>query len=141
MLTNIFFVAMEFFTAFYSSIPEHIHHFQYLYVGLEGHTELVPWMWTSAVLGVASLVVLLQPRLRDRMSWLAAACVGVVVAMWIEKGLGLVVTGFVPNPLGHITPYTPTFPEVSITLGIYGIGALMITMLYKIALSVRGEVA
>jgi len=140
MLTNIFFVAMELFTALYSNIPEHMHHFEYLYVGLEGHAELVPWMWTSAVLGLAALSVLLRSSLRERMGWLAAACVAVVVSMWIEKGLGMVVTGFVPSPLGHVTAYIPTAPELGISFGIFGIGALMVTMLYKVALSVRGEV-
>jgi Ni/Fe-hydrogenase subunit HybB-like protein len=140
MLTNIFFVAMELFTAFYSNIPEHMHHFQYLYVGLEGHAELVPWMWTSAVLALASLSVLLRSSLRERMGWLAAACVAVVISMWIEKGLGMIVTGFVPSPLGHVTAYIPTAPELGISFGIFGIGALMVTMLYKVALSVRGEV-
>jgi molybdopterin-containing oxidoreductase family membrane subunit len=140
MLTNIFFVAMELFTALYSNIPEHMHHFEYLYVGLEGHAELVPWMWSSATLTLASLFVLLRSSLRERMGWLAAACVAVVVSMWIEKGLGMVVTGFVPSPLGHVTAYIPTAPELGISFGIFGIGALMVTMLYKVALSVRGEV-
>ena len=140
MLTNIFFVAMELFTALYSNIPEHMHHFEYLYVGLEGHAELVPWMWSSATLALASLFVLLRSSLRERMGWLAAACVAVVVSMWIEKGLGMVVTGFVPSPLGHVTAYIPTAPELGISFGIFGIGALMVTMLYKVALSVRGEV-
>ncbi len=140
MLTNIFFVAMELFTALYSNIPEHMHHFEYLYVGLDGHAELVPWMWSSATLALASLFVLLRSSLRERMGWLAAACVAVVVSMWIEKGLGMVVTGFVPSPLGHVTAYIPTAPELGISFGIFGIGALMVTMLYKIALSVRGEV-
>jgi hypothetical protein len=35
----------------------------------------------------------------------------------------------------------PTAPEVLIALGVYGIGALVVTLLYKTALSVRGEVA
>ena len=64
-----------------------------------------------------------------------------MISVWIEKGLGMIVTGFEPSPLGHVTRYVPTAPEVLIALGIYGLGALMITMLYKTALSVRGEVA
>jgi molybdopterin-containing oxidoreductase family membrane subunit len=65
--------------------------------------------------------------------------VAVVVSIWIEKGLGMVVTGFVPSPLGHVTAYVPTLAEISIGLGIYGFGALLVTIFYKIALSVRGE--
>ena len=62
------------------------------------------------------------------------------VGIWIEKGLGMVVTGFVPNPLGVVTEYWPTFPELMISLGVYGIGVMTITLLYKISLSVRGQV-
>ena len=52
----------------------------------------------------------------------------------------MIVTGFVPSPLGHVTSYSPTLPEVFITLGIYGVGALLITVFYKVTLSLRGEV-
>jgi molybdopterin-containing oxidoreductase family membrane subunit len=139
VLANIFFVLMEFFTAFYSAIPEHIDHFTYLYFGLDGHRELVPWMWLSAILGIAAAVTLVSPRLRNAQGPLTFACLAIVVSIWLEKGLGMIVTGFVPTPLHEVTGYTPTLPEVLITLGIYGIGALMITVLYKVALSVRGE--
>jgi molybdopterin-containing oxidoreductase family membrane subunit len=141
MLVNVFFVLMELFTAIYSDIPEHLAHFQYLFLGLDGHGELVPWMWAGQILSLGALLVLLQPSVRSRHGWLTAACVAVVVSVWIEKGLGMIVTGFVPSPLGHVTRYVPTAPEVLIALGVYGIGALIITVLYKTALSVRGEVA
>jgi molybdopterin-containing oxidoreductase family membrane subunit len=140
VLVNIFFVLMEFFTAFYSAIPEHIEHFAYLYVGLEGHRELVPWMWLSAALIVVAAVMLLSQRLRNSPGALAAACVAIVASIWIEKGLGMIVTGFVPSPLGEVSGYAPTLPEFLITLGIYGLGALLVTVLYKVALSVRGQV-
>ncbi len=141
VLVNIFFVLMEFFTAFYSAIPHHIEHFAYLYVGLEGHRELVPWMWLAAVLIVVAAVMLLNQRLRNSPGALAVACVAIVASIWIEKGLGMVVTGFVPSPLGEVSGYAPTLPEFLITLGIYGLGALLVTVLYKVALSVRGQVS
>jgi molybdopterin-containing oxidoreductase family membrane subunit len=140
VLVNIFFVLMEFFTAFYSAIPEHIEHFAYLYVGLEGHRELVPWMWLSAALVVVAAVMLLSQRLRNSPGALATACVAIVASIWIEKGLGMIVTGFVPSPLGEVTGYAPTLPEILITVGIYGFGALLVTVFYKVALSVRGQV-
>lgn len=65
------------------------------------------------------------------------SCISVFVSLWIEKGLGLVVTGFVPSPLGTITDYTPTGPEVAITVGIWALGLLLVTMFYKIYVSVR----
>jgi Ni/Fe-hydrogenase subunit HybB-like protein len=141
LLANLFFVAMEFFTAFYSNIPEHMAHFRYLFFGLEGHAELVPWMWSAEILAFGSLAVLLRPSLRDRTPWLAAVSVAVVVSVWIEKGLGMVVTGFIPSPLGHVTDYVPTIPELGISLSIYAFGALLVTIFYKITLSVRGQVA
>jgi molybdopterin-containing oxidoreductase family membrane subunit len=140
MAVNIFFILMEFFTAFYSSIPEHAHHFQYLFFGLEGHTTLVPWMWTSAILGVLSLILLFIPKIRKNENYLFVICIAIFVSIWIDKGLGMVVTGFIPTPLGDVVDYWPTIPEALISLGIWAIGFFLITVFYKIALSVRKEV-
>jgi molybdopterin-containing oxidoreductase family membrane subunit len=140
MAANIFFILMEFFTAFYSSIPEHIHHFQYLFFGLEGHTTLVPWMWTSAILGVTSLVLLFIPKIRKNENYLFIICIAIFISIWIDKGLGMVVTGFIPTPLGDVVDYWPTIPEAIISLSIWAIGFFLITVFYKIALSVRKEV-
>ncbi len=137
MLINVFFVAMEMFTAFYSGSPHHTIPFRYLYVGLGEHTALVPWMWTSAVLGLGALFLLLNPSTRKDEKSLPWACAMVFVAIWIDKGMGMVVTGFIPNPVGHITEYFPTIPELAISLGIYAFGFLMITVFYKIYLGVR----
>jgi Ni/Fe-hydrogenase subunit HybB-like protein len=139
LATSIFFVLVELFTAFYSQIPEHTRHFQYLFAGLEGHHNLVPWMWTSAVLAFAALGMLIIPRIRGQEGWLTTACIFVFVSLWIEKGLGLVVTGFIPSPLEAITEYTPTGIEIAITLGVWAIGFLILTLLYKIFVSVRSD--
>jgi Ni/Fe-hydrogenase subunit HybB-like protein len=140
MVTNVFFVLLEIFTAIYSDIPEHVEHFQYMYFGLHGHNGLVPWMWTSNVLAVVALLLMLIPGSRKNPPTLVMGCIAVIVSLWIDKGLGLVVTGFVPPPVGEITEYLPTYPEVFITLGIYAIGMLVLTVLYKVAISVREEV-
>lgn len=139
MLISIFFVLMELFTAFYSQIPEHMSHFQYLFVGLHGHTKLVPWMWSFVILAVGATFLLINPSTRKNEKTLALACVAVFISLWIEKGLGLVVTGFIPSPLEEITEYTPTAPEVLITLGIWAIGFSILTVLYKIAVSIKEE--
>jgi len=141
MAINVFFILMELFTAFYSGIPEHVEHFRYLFEGLDGHHRLVPWMWASVALAVVALALLVRPATRRRPAALAVACAAVFASIWIDKGLGMVVTGFVPNPLGEITEYWPTVPEAVISLGIYGIGALMVTGFYRIALAERGEVS
>jgi len=140
LAASIFFVLMELFTAFYSQIPEHTEHFQYLFAGLEGHHNLVPWMWTSAVLAFAALTMLIIPPIRRNDGWLAVACVAVFVSLWIEKGLGLVVTGFIPSPLSTITEYIPTGTEIAITLGVWATGLLILTLLYKIFISVRSDI-
>ena len=141
MTINVFFVLLELFTVFYSQIPEHMEPFEYLFVGLDGHWALVPWMWVSVLLSVASLVLLLVPSLRRNPRALPLACVSVFLSLWIDKGLGLIVGGFVPTPLGAVTEYSPTLPEMTIALGIWAIGCLMITVFYKIALSVRSDLA
>jgi molybdopterin-containing oxidoreductase family membrane subunit len=139
MCVNVFFILMEFFTAFYSGIPDHVSHLQYLYVGLDGQTKLVPWMWTSAILAITSLVFLITPKLRNNQKLLFATCIIVFLSIWIDKGLGLVITGFIPTPFGKVVQYWPTIPESLISLGIWAVGIFLITIFYKIALSVRRE--
>ena len=137
MSVSIFFVLMELFTVFYSGIPEHAESLRYMFAGLEGHTALVPWMWTSMLLGAVSLVLLLVPRYRANQRLLALACGMVFFSLWIDKGIGLIVAAFVPSPLGAVTEYGPTLMEAVIALGIWAVGALILTVLYRIALSVR----
>lgn len=139
MAVNVFFVLMELFTALYSDIPEHVLHFQYLFFGLEGKARLVPWMWTSVSLALLALTLLLIPRARKDVKTLTVACVAVFLSIWIDKGLGMVVTGFVPNPLGQVTEYWPTMPELLISVGVWALGFLMVTGFYRITLSVRHE--
>jgi Ni/Fe-hydrogenase subunit HybB-like protein len=139
MSVNVFFVGLELFTALYSDIPEHVEHFTYLYLGLHGHAVLAPWMWASLALAGLSLVLLLVPRLRRNETLLAVAAVAVVGSLWIDKGLGMVVTGFVPSPLEHVTEYWPTLREGLIVLGVYALGALVLTVLYKVAIATREE--
>src|SRR4030042_445650 len=73
LATSIFFVLVELFTVFYSQIPGHMHHLTYLFVGLDGHTTIARWMGVSAFTAVASLVLLIIPRMRSNESLLAVA--------------------------------------------------------------------
>ena len=137
LLISVFFVAVEFFTALYSGSPHHAHYFEYMYLGAHGHSALVPWMWASAVLMIIAVVLMLFPKVKQNEGLLAILCVAIIVAIWIEKGMGLIVTGFIPSPTGHYTEYTPTGTEVLVTLGVYGIGFFILTLFYKIVVSVR----
>lgn len=137
IIINVFFLSLEVFTVFYSQIPEHKQHFIYLFQGLDGKNALVPWMWSSLIMAFIAIALLIVPATRKNEAILLVACVFVVLSTWIDKGLGLISGGFVPSPLEHITEYMPTIPELFISFMIYAIGLLVLTMLYKITLSVK----
>jgi len=138
-LINVFFVLLEFFTAYYSNIPGHMHTLDYLFFGLHGHGQLVPWMRVSTIFGIIAIVMFLVPATRKREDTLAIACILLFLSLWIDKGIGLVIGGFVPSPLEEITAYHPSFQEIMITLGVWATGFFILTVLYKIALAVKEE--
>ncbi|HHY25152.1 MAG TPA: polysulfide reductase NrfD [Desulfitobacterium dehalogenans] len=140
MIANVFFYILEFFTAFYSNIPGHMHPLQYLFAGLDGYGQLVPFMWVAVVLAFVGIFLLVVPKFRRNEKILPFALLSVFIAAWIDKGLGLVLGGFVPTPLEHVVEYTPTATELAITFMIYAIGALLITILYKVVIGVREEI-
>lgn len=139
MLANIFFLLLEIFTALYSGIHHHALHFQFLYFGLDGDYSLVPFMWASAVMALVSVIMLLIPKYRRSETALIVACVFLFLSIWLDKGLGMIVAGLTPNPLGYVTSYWPSVKELLISLGIYALGVLIIVVLYKVALSVRRQ--
>jgi len=139
MIINVFFLGMEFFTGFYSNIPGHMHGLEYLFAGLHGHAQLVPWMWTAAVFAAIGILFLITPPLRRNHGWLAVGCASIFLGTWIDKGIGLVIGGFVPSPLDVVTEYNATFPEIAIAVAIWGIGAFILTVLYKVTIAVKTE--
>jgi molybdopterin-containing oxidoreductase family membrane subunit len=139
IIINVFFFLCEVFVVFYSQIPEHMDHFKYLFFGLDGHGVLVPWMWSSIALMVLAIILLVPSATRKNETILAVACVFVFIGTWIDKGLGMISGGFVPNPLHHVIEYVPTVPEIIITIGVYATGFLILTALFKIAVSVKEE--
>jgi len=140
MIFNVFFFLLELFTAFYSNIPGHMHPIEFLFKGLHGHGNLVPWMWVATVFAILSLVLLIVPSTRRNEGTLTVACIILIIATWIDKGLGLIVGGFTPNPFETVTDYWPTTPEMLITIGVWATGFFVLTILYKIAVSVKEEV-
>jgi Ni/Fe-hydrogenase subunit HybB-like protein len=85
--------------------------------------------------------MLVNPVTRRNENILAVACIAVFIGTWIDKGLGLISGGFVPSPLHHVNEYVPTLPELFISIGVYATGFLILTVLFKIAVSVKEEVA
>lgn len=137
VIITLFFLLLEIFTVFYSQEPDAMAHFQYLLFGLDNHYGLVPWIWTSITLACAAIILLVIPSMRKNQLILALACAAVFISIWIDKGLGLIVPGFIPSPLGDITEYTPTLLETLITIGVWSMGGLILTLLLKVVLGVR----
>lgn len=137
---HIFFFLVEIFTVFYSGLPEHVHHFQYLF-GKEGQPLLTISARLSVILSWIAFILLINPRTRNTEGTLIYALLAVIIAVWIEKGLSFVVPGFIPSPLGEIALYSPTVSEILITKGVWSFGFLIITVLFKIATSVKEELS
>ncbi|MEA2060443.1 MAG: NrfD/PsrC family molybdoenzyme membrane anchor subunit [Thermodesulfobacteriota bacterium] len=140
LIANVFFFACEIFVTYYSNIPGHKTHIDYLFFGIHGHNALVPWMWTSITLMITGIVLLVIPALRSNVTLLPFTCIMVVIGTWIDKSLGMISGGFVPSPLHHFTEYMPTFKEVVVSLGVFATGFFILTVLFKIASRVKEEV-
>jgi Ni/Fe-hydrogenase subunit HybB-like protein len=86
------------------------------------------------------IILTVNPATRKNETSLASACAVIIMGTWIDKGLGMISGGFVPNPLHEVNEYAPSMPEIGITLGVYAIGALVLTVLYKMVVGVKEEV-
>ena len=128
LLINIFLAGSELFAEFYSD-SAHAVHLSHLF-GLHGVSLLAPWIWTSLVLNIAAAGILLSPA-RHNPRALIAACIMVIIGIWIEKGLGFVVPGFIPSTLGDFVQYVPSFNEILICIGIWAFGLLVYTIFVK----------
>ncbi len=139
MIANLFFYGLEFFTAYYSNIPGHMHTLDYLFFGHGEANAMVPYMWLSVFLGFLGIGMMVLPGWRQNDLMLIIATASIFISTWIDKGMGLVIGGYIPNPLEHYTEYTITFTEYGVAIGIWSIGLLIITVLFKIAITVKKE--
>ncbi len=135
MAINLFLLGAEVFKEFYSGSNDTLS-IQYLYFGLHGKASLVPWMWAASIMNITAFFLFLFPRTRENFTTLNMGCVLIFLGVYIEKGMGLVVPGFVPDALGEIYEYSPTSSEIIITMGIWAAGALIYTLLLKFAIPV-----
>ena len=140
-LINLFLLVAEVFTEFYAD-SAHVASARYLFFGLHGYNALVPWIWSSIAMNVLALLALVSRKFENRGMILRNIPLAMLIAaIWIEKGMGLVFPGFIPTPLGEIVEYLPTLNEVLVSLGIWGIGLFIMTVLIKHAVDVEtGEV-
>jgi Ni/Fe-hydrogenase subunit HybB-like protein len=135
---NLFFVVAELFTDFYNE-GAHAASIRYLFLGLHGFASLAPWIWIALLFNVIAVIILTIHPLRRNMVTLNFACALSFVGIWIEKGMGLVVPGFIPTPLGEIFEYSPTSVELGVSLGIWALGLLIFTLLAKFVIAVEQE--
>jgi molybdopterin-containing oxidoreductase family membrane subunit len=134
MIINVFLLACEVFTEFYAG-GLHVASSKYLFLGLHGYHALVPWIWTAITFNLTAMVLLLLPVSRS-LKWLNLTCVLSIVGIWIEKGMGLVVPGFIPTPLGEMAEYRPSLNETLVCLGIWAFGLLCYTVFLRMAVPI-----
>jgi Ni/Fe-hydrogenase subunit HybB-like protein len=136
MFINLFLLAAELFKEYYSHTT-HIASFEYLFEGLHGHDLLVPWIWSAMGMNVTAFFIFLIPSTRKRLSTLNLGCALIIIGVWIEKGPGFVIPGFVPDPLGEIFNYIPNLLELMVSFGIWATGLLIFTLLMKVAIPIE----
>ena len=136
MALNLFFLGAEVFKEVYSATA-HIQPFNYLWFGLNGHDQLVPWIWTALFANTFAFIILLMPALRKNFLTLNIACVLIFIGVYIEKGIGLIFPGFIPGTLGEIYDYMPNGLELVISLAVWAIGLMIFTVGAKIAIAIK----
>jgi Ni/Fe-hydrogenase subunit HybB-like protein len=134
MLINVFLLVNEVFKEFYSG-DLHSESSKYLFLGLHGYHALVPWIWTAIVFNLVAMFLLVLPLSRS-LKWLNLTCVLCITGIWIEKGMGLVIPGFIPTPLGQIVEYRPSLNETLVCIGIWAFGLLAYTIFLRMSVPI-----
>jgi molybdopterin-containing oxidoreductase family membrane subunit len=134
MLINVFLLVNEVFKEFYSG-NLHVASSRYLYLGLHGYHALVPWIWTAIVFNLVAMFLLVLPLSRS-LRWLNFTCVLCIIGIWIEKGMGLVIPGFIPTPLGQMVEYRPSLNETLVCIGIWAFGLLCYTVFLRMSVPI-----
>jgi len=137
LIIDAFFLAVEYFTAFYSHVPAYTETFRYLLFGIDGNTAFVPWFWLMNLAILVAIGMLAFPGVRHNHLHLSEVCIVALVGLWIDKGFLLVPAAFIPNVFGRIMEYPPSWVELTVSLGIYCLGMLIITTLYKVTTAIR----
>lgn len=137
---NLVMLISELFYKFYSPTHHGINA-RYLFFGIDGHHALVPWIWTAIAINALATIALMIHPIRRNPRWLMIASGALFIGIWVEKGIGLVIPGFIPSPLGEIVEYTPSLVEIGVTAGVWALGLFVLTVLVRVALPIELGVA
>jgi molybdopterin-containing oxidoreductase family membrane subunit len=141
LFVNLFLLGCEAFKEFYAE-SVHSRSARYLFFGLDGYTQLRPWIWFAITIEIIAGVFLIVPALAKKMSYVNVACVLAFIGIWIEKGMGMIVPGFLPTPLGEIVEYFPTVPETLVCIGVWSFGLLIYSWMIHLAVPIlNGELS
>lgn len=133
---NLIMLFSEIFKEFYW-VSEHSAHARYLFFGLEGYHAVTPIIWSAVICNVLATVLISIRSWRENIVVLVPACLVLFLSIWVEKGMGLVIPGFIPSSLGEIVEYLPTWVEIMVTLGIIAFGLFTLTALLKVFIRVE----
>ena len=132
---NLLMLASELFTLFYAG-GAHLASARYLFFGDHGKHGLVAWIWAAVALNLVGTGLFFTPAALERGRTRVAACGLVIVGIWIEKGMGLIVPGFIPSTLHEVVEYAPSATEWKVTAGIWAFGLLLLTAMLKVTVAV-----
>jgi molybdopterin-containing oxidoreductase family membrane subunit len=119
MGVNLFLLGCEVFNEFYFPTAHAVHGL-YQWFGAHGRFDLAVYTWLAlACNGVAFVLFVLA-----------------VGGIFIEKGLGLLIPGMTPDVLGEVYAYNPSLNEVLVGAGVWGVGALVFTLMVKVVMAI-----
>ena len=136
LIINLFLLGCELFKELYTN-SAHTASMKYLIFGLHGHILLVPFFWTAVALNIIAVLIFIRASVERGLVLLNIGSVCAIVGIWIEKGMGLIVPGFIPTPLGDIAEYSPSFVEFQVALGIWALGSLLLTVFLKAVIPIE----
>lgn len=135
MLLNLFLHGAEAFKEYYWG-TEHLRFTRYWYEGLGVHRTLGPYAWSAVSPNALAFVHFIVPAARRNVITLNIGCLATDSAVYIEKGMGLIIPRLRPDVLGDIHEYYPTTAELRVAAGIPAIGFLAFTRMLKVAVPI-----
>jgi len=132
MVVNLFLLGSEVFSEFYARTAHSVHA-EFQWFGIGATNDLAIYTWTALACNTLACVIFVVPALRNRLRILTLGCVLSFAGVFIEKGMGLLLPGMTPDPLGEVYVYTPSMVEIGVAVGIWAIGALLFTLMVKVS--------